>query len=229
VLSNLTLELVPGTVTALVGPSGGGKSTIVSLIERFYDVHEGSITIDGMEVRELDPTWLHRKIGIITQDPALFCTSIRDNITYGVEHASQAEIESAAKKAHAHDFICSFSEGYDTMVGERGVRLSGGQKQRVAIARAILMNPKILIADEATSSLDAESEHIVQQALDSVMDGRTVLVVAHRLSTVQNADNVCVITDGNVVESGTHSQLLQANGPYAKLVHRQLQHAGPRV
>lgn len=227
VLSGLNLELRSGTVTALVGPSGGGKSTIVSLIERFYDIvqGDGSITIDGTEVRDLDPKWMHQHIGIITQDPVLFCTSIRDNITYGVKSATQAEIEIAAKAAHAHNFILTFNEGYDTLVGERGVRLSGGQKQRIAIARAILMNPKILIADEATSSLDAESEHIVQKALDSVMDGRTVLVVAHRLSTVKNADNVCVITDGQVVEQGTHDELLLKDAAYAKLVHRQLQHA----
>jgi len=224
VLNEIGLELKPGTVTALVGASGGGKSTIVSLIERFYDVEPqyGSITIDGYNIQALDPSWLHRQIGLVSQEPVLFCTTIRENLTYGVEKASDKDIDQACRMANAYDFISTFPDKYDTLVGERGVRLSGGQKQRVAIARAILMNPKILIADEATSSLDAESEFHVQEALDRLMDGRTVLVVAHRLSTVKNADNVIVIERGQVVEQGTHDALLKKSGSYAKLVRRQL-------
>jgi len=224
VLNEVTLELKPGTVTALVGASGGGKSTIVSLIERFYDVEpqHGSITIDGYNIQHLDPSWLHRQMGLVSQEPILFATSIRENLTYGVEHATDAEIDQACRMANAYDFINAFPDKHGTLVGERGVRLSGGQKQRVAIARAILMNPKILIADEATSSLDAESEFHVQEALDRLMQGRTVLVVAHRLSTVKNADNVIVIERGKVVEQGTHDSLLKKSGTYAKLVRRQL-------
>jgi ABC-type multidrug transport system fused ATPase/permease subunit len=224
VLNEVTLELKPGTVTALVGASGGGKSTIVSLIERFYDVEpqNGSITIDGYNIQSLDPAWLHRQIGLVSQEPVLFASTIRENLTYGVESATDADIDKACRMANAYDFISHFPDKYNTLVGERGVRLSGGQKQRVAIARAILMNPKILIADEATSSLDAESEFHVQEALDRLMNGRTVLVVAHRLSTVKNADNVIVIERGRVVEQGTHDALLKKSGSYAKLVRRQL-------
>jgi len=229
VLDNISLELRPGTVTALVGPSGGGKSTVVRLIERLYDVDEGSITLDGHNLKDLDPSWLHRSIGLVSQEPILFATSIKENITYGVDPPlsnDQSAIEKAAKMANAHDFIVGFEEGYEVSVGERGITLSGGQKQRVAIARAVLMDPKILIADEATSALDSESEFHVQEALDRLMKGRTVLVVAHRLSTVINADCVCVIDQGKVLEKGTHGELLKQNGVYSNLVKRQLTDGG---
>jgi len=225
VLNGITLELRPGTVTALVGPSGGGKTTIVALIERFYDVTDedgGTILIDGVNLKKLDPAWMHRHIGYVSQEPVLFACSIRDNLCYGVDNATDEQIRKACVMANAADFIEAFPEKYNTLVGERGVRLSGGQKQRVAIARAILMDPRILIADEATSSLDSESEYHVQQALDRLMVGRTVLVVAHRLSTVKNADNVVVIDKGRVIEQGTHVELLERSGTYAKLVRRQL-------
>lgn len=226
VLKGLNLELRLGTVTALVGPSGGGKSTIVALIERFYDVQAGVLRIDGVDIRELDPSWLHRRIALVSQEPVLFATTIRENVCYGVESASDAQIEQALRAANAWDFVRGFPEGLETVVGERGVRLSGGQKQRIAIARAVLMDPSILIADEATSALDAESEHLVQEALDRVMRGRTVLVVAHRLSTVKNANNVAVIDQGRVVEQGTHDELLAHSGTYSRLVQRQLHSAG---
>jgi ABC-type multidrug transport system fused ATPase/permease subunit len=222
VLKGISIKINPGEMVALVGPSGGGKSTIVNLIEHFYGVSMGEILIDGVDVKELDPKWFRKHIGIVSQEPVLFSSSIKENITFGKDDATQEEIEEVAQQANAHQFILSFSEGYDTKVGERGVRLSGGQKQRIAIARALLLNPDILLLDEATSALDAESEHLVQEAIDRAMKGRTVLVIAHRLSTVRNADKVIVINDGDVAEEGTHDELLQLNGVYKKLILRQL-------
>ncbi|KAL9980932.1 hypothetical protein ACROYT_G009574 [Oculina patagonica] len=221
VLKGLTFELKPGETVALVGPSGGGKSTVISLLERFYDPKSGIISIGGTNLGELDLFWMRRKIALVSQEPVLFATTIAGNIAYGRE-ATQEEVEEVAKQANAHNFITTFEEGYQTQVGERGVKLSGGQKQRVAIARALLMNPDILLLDEATSALDAESEHYVKEAIDRAMINRTVLVIAHRLSTVRNADQVLVIDKGHIVERGTHKDLLANNGVYKKLVLRQL-------
>eukprot|EP01101_Sappina_pedata_P007547 TRINITY_DN4020_c0_g1_i2.p1 TRINITY_DN4020_c0_g1~~TRINITY_DN4020_c0_g1_i2.p1 ORF type:complete len:820 (+),score=305.97 TRINITY_DN4020_c0_g1_i2:85-2544(+) len=226
VLKDVCLDLEPGSIVALVGPSGGGKSSIVSLIERFYDPSEGCIKMDDVDIKTLDPRWYRQQIGFVSQEPVLFASTIRDNICFGVHrpYVSDREVYEAAVKANAHDFIDRLEDGYDTLVGERGVRLSGGQKQRIAIARALLMNPSILLLDEATSALDSESEHLVQEAIDRAMQNRTVMIIAHRLSTVRNANQVLVISDGCVVERGNHETLMGApDGIYRKLVKRQLQ------
>lgn len=221
VLKGVDLELRPGKVLALVGPSGSGKSTVASLLLRFYDPAEGVVRLDGHDIRELDTHWLREQIGIVSQEPVLFAASIGENIRYGRPNATDAEVESAARAANAHTFISGFPEGYSTIVGERGVRLSGGQKQRVAIARAILKDPRVLVLDEATSALDSESEHLVQEALERLMRGRTTLVIAHRLSTVRDADQVVVLDRGTIVESGTHDDLVQKAGVYHRLVEHQ--------
>jgi ATP-binding cassette subfamily B protein len=221
VLDGVDLRLESGRVLALVGQSGGGKSTVASLLLRLYDVEAGGVTFDGVDVRELDTAWLRRQIGVVSQEPVLFATSILENIRYGKPEATQAEVETAARAANAHDFVSAFPEGYATVVGERGVRLSGGQKQRIAIARALLKDPRVLVLDEATSALDAESEHLVQEALDRLMRGRTTLVIAHRLSTVKRADRVVVLQRGRVVEEGTHDELVARGGAYHKLVEHQ--------
>ncbi len=228
ILKQVSFVAEPGQVVALVGPSGAGKSTLVNLIPRFYDVGNGRILIDGCDVRDVTVQSLRRQIGIVPQETILFSDTVLENIRYGNLAATQAEIEAAARAANAHEFITNdLPEGYQTMVGERGVKLSGGQRQRVAIARAILKDPRILILDEATSSLDSESESLVQEALERLMNGRTSFVIAHRLSTVINADWVLVLDQGRVVEQGTHSQLLQnPDGLYYRLYQMQFSNSG---
>lgn len=217
ILSHLDLDIKSGQSVALVGPSGGGKTTICNLIPRFYDVTSGSVMIDGIDVRTIDLDSLRGKIGIVQQDVYLFSGTIYENIAYGKPDATEEEIIEAAKKAGAHDFIMSTPNGYQTYVGERGVRLSGGQKQRLSIARVFLKNPPLLILDEATSALDNESEHIVQQSLERLAEGRTVLTIAHRLTTIKNADKIVVLTENGICEQGTHTELLEKGGIYARL------------
>ena len=222
VLKHINLDVKSGEVIALVGASGSGKTTLVNLIPRYYDVTSGQILIDGLDVKEYAFGSLRGQIGIVTQETILFSGTIRDNIAYGKENATQEEIEQAAQRANAHNFIKLFPSGYMTYLGERGVRLSGGQKQRVAIARAILSDPKILILDEATSALDNESEKLVQQALENLMRQRTTFVIAHRLSTIINADRIIVIDNGCVSAIGKHAELLKTSPIYQKLYHLQL-------
>lgn len=217
ILDNLDLEVKQGQSVALVGPSGGGKTTICNLIPRFYDVTKGAVEIDGIDVRKLDMKLLRQNIGIVQQDVYLFSGTIFENIAYGRPGASEAEIIEAAKQAGAHEFIMSTPHGYQTYVGERGVRLSGGQKQRISIARVFLKNPPILILDEATSALDNESERLVQKSLELLAKNRTVITIAHRLSTIRNADKILVLTEDGITEQGTHEELLERDGIYSQL------------
>ncbi len=221
VLSDISLEIPAGKMIALVGPSGGGKTTLCHLIPRFYDVSAGRITVDGKDIREVTLHSLRSNIGIVQQDVFLFAGTVRDNIGYGKGDATDEEIAEAAKKANIHDFIMSLESGYETYVGERGVMLSGGQKQRISIARVFLKNPPILILDEATSSLDNETELKIQASLESLSRGRTTLVIAHRLSTIKNADEIVVISSSGIIERGTHTELVKASGHYAKLYKAQ--------
>ncbi len=221
VLRGINLEIPKGQTYALVGPSGGGKTTICHLIPRFYPLTSGEILIDGKDIRSLTAESLRRNIGIVQQDVYLFNASIRENILYGRPDACDEEVIEAAKRANIHDYVMTLEKGYDTQIGERGVKLSGGQKQRLSIARVFLKNPPILILDEATSALDNTTEILIQQALDELCRGRTTIVVAHRLSTIKNADEIAVIADGEITEQGTHDALLEQNGTYAELYRLQ--------
>ncbi|XP_030791149.1 ATP-binding cassette sub-family B member 10, mitochondrial isoform X2 [Rhinopithecus roxellana] len=225
IFQDFSLSIPSGSVTALVGPSGSGKSTVLSLLLRLYDPASGTISLDGHDIRQLNPVWLRSKIGTVSQEPILFSCSIAENIAYGADDPSSVtaeEVQRVAEVANAVAFIRNFPQGFNTVVGEKGVLLSGGQKQRIAIARALLKNPKILLLDEATSALDAENEHLVQEALDRLMDGRTVLVIAHRLSTIKNANMVAVLDQGKITEYGKHEELLsKPNGIYRKLMNKQ--------
>lgn len=222
ILKGVSFTLRPGEVTALVGPSGSGKSSCVSLLENFYLPQQGQVLLDGKPVQTFQHDYLHSHVSLVGQEPVLFARTVEENITYGLTDVPREAVEYAATKANAHDFIATLPKGYETSVGEKGTQLSGGQKQRVAIARALIRSPRVLILDEATSALDAESEHIVQQALNNIMREHTVLVIAHRLSTVEKADNIIVIDKGRVAEQGCHSELMASGGLYYKLVQRQV-------
>jgi ATP-binding cassette subfamily B protein len=221
VLQNLNLLALPGEMIALVGPSGAGKTTLVNLLPRFYDPQVGQILIDGIDIQDVTLRSLRRQIGIVPQETILFSGAIAQNIAFGQAEYDLKDVQAAAEIANAHQFITQFSQGYHTWVGERGVNLSGGQKQRIAIARAVLLNPSILILDEATSALDSESEALVQQALERIMKDRTVFIIAHRLATVRRADRIVVVEQGQIVESGTHQELLAKSGRYAQFYAQQ--------
>lgn len=221
-LHHVSIEAYPGQVIALLGPTGAGKSTLVNLIARFYDVSAGRVLIDGQDVRDVELHSLRRQIGFVLQESLLFSATIRENIAYGRPDASEEDIIKAAKAANAHDFIMEFPEQYETIIGERGVTLSGGQRQRIAIARSLLIDPRILILDDATSSVDTQTEFLIQEALKRLMKGRTTFVIAQRLTTVINADQILIIENGEIVERGTHQELLALNGPYAEIYRLQL-------
>ncbi|MGY3689499.1 ABC transporter ATP-binding protein/permease [Vibrio coralliilyticus] len=223
-IEHLALKAEEGKVLALVGPSGAGKTTLFELLQRFYDPQSGQVTLGGVDVRQMDPNELRQQMALVPQQPALFSNNVLHNIRYGNPDATDEQVIEAAKKAHAHDFIMKLPEGYDSFLGERGVRLSGGQRQRIAIARAILKDPNILLLDEATSALDSESEHHVQQALEELMRNRTTIIIAHRLSTIQHADQIAVLDHGKLVDVGNHNELLQSCELYQRLVELQFKH-----
>jgi len=221
VIKGVNLTIPKGKTIALVGQSGSGKSTLADLLPRFYDIQKGSIRIDGTDIRNAKVYDIRQLMGIVNQEAVLFNDTFFNNIAFGVENATQAQVEEAAKIANAHEFIIASDEGYNTNIGDRGCKLSGGQRQRISIARAVLKNPPVLILDEATSALDTKSERLVQDALDRLMQNRTTLVIAHRLSTIKDADLICVIHEGEIVEQGTHSKLLAKNGYYSRLCEMQ--------
>jgi ATP-binding cassette subfamily B protein len=221
-LSDINLTVQPNQLIALIGQTGSGKTSLVNLIPRFYDVSEGAVLVDGIDVRSVDLDSLRRQIGIVLQTSLLFSESIRENISYGRTEATEEDVIAAAKAAQAHEFISKLPEGYDTLVGERGITLSGGQRQRIAIARALLMNPRILILDDSTSSVDTQTEKLIQEALDTLMEGRTTFVIAHRLATIRRADLILVMADGRIVQRGQHAGLLKEGGLYREIYDLQL-------
>lgn len=224
VLDHITFRAQPGEIVALLGPTGSGKSSLVNLLPRFYDYNCGSLELDGVELTNYPKHWLRHQIGIVEQEPFLFSRTIRENIAYGVgREVTQDEIEDAARAAAVHDVIMSFPDQYDTLVGEKGVTLSGGQKQRVAIARTLLKNPRILILDDSTSSVDTETESVIQEALDRLMEGRTSFVIAHRIQTIMRADKILVMDKGRIIQEGNHHQLIRRDGLYKRIYDLQAQ------
>jgi subfamily B ATP-binding cassette protein MsbA len=216
-LTDVSFEAKPGELVAIVGPTGAGKTTVINLLHRFYDPTEGHITIDGQDLRQVTMDSWYQQIALVPQETILFGGTILDNIRYGAREATEEEVVEASRAAHAHDFIMSFPDQYQTIVGEKGINVSGGQRQRIAIARAIVKNPRILLLDEATSALDSESERLVQEALEQLMKGRTTFVIAHRLTTIQRADRILVLNKGRLVETGTHAELMDRKGLYQYL------------